>query len=104
MERKKGAGVGKGYELGPGVLDGIRSKLGDARGQIEGLSGSVPHGVDAGLLTGPIEAVLSSLVENAAQFSTALGGVADDVDASKKDYDRVETDAKDRLHRVRGGK
>ncbi|MGV9298349.1 MULTISPECIES: hypothetical protein [Amycolatopsis] len=85
------------------MLDGIRGQLSDARGQVEGLSGSVPQDVDAGLLTGPLDAALSSLVESAAQFSTALGGVADDVETGKKDYERAEADAQDQLPKPGGG-
>lgn len=92
-----------GYELGPGVLDGIHKNLNDAHGQVEGLAGSVPQGVDAGDLGGPLNGLLAGFVDNSGQFSTALSDLAQGVEASKKDYDLAEERAQQEMDRAAGG-
>lgn len=96
-------GNGKGFEISPGVLNKIHSGLGDARNQIEGLGKSIPHGVEAGFLAGPLEQLLADFVDNAAQYSMSLGDLSDTVNTSRHIYETVDEHARDNIRRAHGG-
>lgn len=96
--------MGKGYELGQGVLDGVRDQLEGAHNDIEAAGKSLPAGGDAGVLTGPLDRLLATYASQAAELSVSLKELAGQVDASKKDYDNAESTAQAELRRASGGR
>jgi len=85
------------------VLDTIAKGLDAGAKGLEDLSGSVPAGIDAGLMTGFVASMLSQIVTSAGNVSTSSTGAADLVRECRLYYARDDAEASttlDSIHTV----
>jgi hypothetical protein len=84
-----------GTEVSISTLSAIASGLESGSTEIEGLGGSAPSGVDAGVMTAFVSSLLSTLSSSAAGVSEGIRAAASEVRAGAQAYG--ETDANARL-------
>lgn len=75
------------------VLEGLDGPLRAAAAGIDDLAPSVPTGVDAGVMTSVVTAILAEVVESAGSISLALSASADVSDTACAYYRRADADA-----------
>lgn len=83
------------------VLNQIATGLDTGATGLEGLSGSVPAGVDAGPMTGVVASMLSQIVSSAGNVSTSCSAAADQVRECRTYYLRTDADSKATLEDIR---
>ncbi|MGA6165682.1 hypothetical protein [Amycolatopsis magusensis] len=92
-----------GYEVDPGVLDGIASTLRDASSDVDSLGASAPGTPDAGDGTPAITGILARLVDNAGQLVIGAAAAGDAVAQGNAGYDSNEAAAGADLQNATGG-
>jgi hypothetical protein len=90
-----------GIDVDLGVLGSIASGLDSGADGLEGLSGSVPGGIDAGPMTAVIAGMLSQVVDSAGNVSTSMSAAADAVRMSRRYYERADADAQAGMDQIR---
>lgn len=92
-----------GFEVDPGVLDGIASTLRKTSADVDALGNSVPVAPDAGLGTPAIIGILARLVDNAGQLVVGTAAAGDDVATAAREYQDIDAQAREDLHGIAGG-
>ena len=82
-----------GIHVDPPTLGSIAAALDTAAGGLEGLSGSVPRGIDAGPMTAVVASMLGQIVTSVGNVSTALSGSAENVRLARSYYERADADS-----------
>lgn len=90
-----------GIDVDLSVLDTIAEGLDSGASGLEGLSGSVPSGVDAGPMTSVVASMLSQVVDSAGNVSVALSGSADNVRLARRYYRRADAESSAGLDEIR---
>ncbi|GAA2781724.1 hypothetical protein [Saccharopolyspora taberi] len=93
-----------GFEVDPGVLDGISSRLQNASADVDALGKAVPGPPDAGDGGPAVTGILAHLVENASALVLGLAGAGDDITETNKTYQAQDAAAGYELHKTSGGK
>jgi hypothetical protein len=83
------------------VHDAIASSLETGAQGLEGLSGGVPAGIDAGPMTAVITGMLSQIVDSAGNVSTSLTSAAEGVRLSRRYYEQSDASAQSGLEAIR---
>lgn len=92
-----------GFEVDPGVLDGIASTLRNASADVDALGSSVPGTPDAGLGTAAVAGILAHLTANAGQLVVGAGAAGDEVADAARKYQELDAQAREDLHNASGG-
>lgn len=92
-----------GFEVDPGVLDGIASTLRHASADVDDAGNSMPDPPDAGLGTPAITGILARLVDNAGQLVVGAMAAGDEVTMAEQNYLEMDAQARKDLHRAAGG-
>ena len=87
-------------DVDPAVLSQIATGLDTGATGLEGLSGSVPAGIDAGPMTGFVASMLSQIVSSAGNVSTSCTAAADQVRECRQYYLRTDADSKATLEDI----
>lgn len=93
-----------GFELDPGVLDGIARTFHNGSADVDALGNSVPGTPDAGDGTPAVTGILAHLVENASALVLGMAGAGDDVAEASKTYQAQDTTAGEELQKASGEK
>ncbi len=88
-----GGGGGGEVDVDLSALDTIATQLDSGAEGLEGLAGSVPQSVDAGVMTGFVSGLLSEVVTSAGNIAEAMSGSADAVRDARGYYGRSDADA-----------
>lgn len=90
-----------GIDVDLSVLDTIAEGLDSGASGLEGLSGSVPSGVDAGPMTAVIASMVGQVVDSAGNVSVALSGSADNVRLARRYYRLADAESSAGLDAIR---
>lgn len=85
----------------PAVLGAIADGLDHGAAGLEGLAGSVPSGVDAGLMTAVVSSMLAQVTDSAGTVSTSMSAAATLVRQCRTYYQRADADAAAGLSEIR---
>ena len=90
-----------GIDVDLSVLDAIAQDLDSGASGLEGLTGGVPSGVDAGPMTAVIASMLSQVVDSAGNVSVALSGSAETGRLARGYYQRADAESSAGLEAIR---
>lgn len=85
----------------PAVLGSIADGLDNGATGLDDLAGSVPSGVDAGMMTGVVASMLAQVTDSAGTVSTSMSAAATLVRQCRTYYQRADADAAAGLSEIR---